>query len=302
MQVKQRNEQTPPMNRLLQWILEPAYLGVLAFMGRRGLILYCSDAPDMSGINAAAVQNADIGKEQLALAREEQDTAKARQAEFDPIFKQLIQSSIDSQKTANDQSAAQWQSYKDTWQPIEKKLADTATNYDTPERRASEAATAAADVGVQYDAQRDALKRDIGRAGMSLSGGKAIALEAGSRLDEAKATAGATSGARRQVEQAGISLVDNAARFGRNMTSTGIQTAQLALSAGQNAGNTAGQSQSVYNSTLAPAQSFYSGSVGATQSAGSMLGQIANVEQQTNASNAQTLGTLVGTGATLAVL
>lgn len=290
------------MRRIIIWLLEPAYRTLWSLMNRLGLVLYCSDAPDMSGVNAAAVQNAEIGREQLALAREQTETAKARQAEFDPIFKQLIQSSIDSQKTANDQSASQWQSYKDTWQPIEKKLADTATNYDTAERRSTEAATAASDVGIQYDAQRDALKRDIGRAGMTLSGGKAIALQAGSRLDEAKATAGATSGARRQVEQAGISLVDNAARFGRNMASTGIQTAQLALSAGQNAGNTAGQSQSVYNATLAPAQGFYSGSVGATQSAGSMLGQIASIEQQNNASNSAALGTMVGTGATLAVL
>lgn len=262
----------------------------------------CSDAPDMSGVNAAAVQNAEIGREQAALAREQMADNRARQAEYDPLFKKLIQSSIDSQKTANDQSAEQWKSYRDTWQPLEKKLADTAANYDTPERRASEAATAVADVGTQFGAQRQALTRDINRAGMTLTGGKALALESGSRMDEAKAAAGASSNARRQVEQAGISLVDNAARFGRNMTSTGLQTAQLALSAGNNAGNTIGQQQSTINSGLAGAQGFYQGAVGANSSAGNLLTGVANIQQQNNQANQQMLGSLIGTGATAAML
>lgn len=262
----------------------------------------CSDAPDTSGINQAAVQNAEIAKEQLTLAKEQNADNKARQAEFDPIFKELIQSSVAAQKTANEQSASQWQSYKDTWQPLEKKLADTAANFDTPQRRQAEADAAAAEVGVQYDQQEKALNRDIGRAGLTLSGGKALALKAGAGMDVAKATAGATSQARRQVEQAGISLVDNAARFGRNMTSTGIETARLALSAGGQAGNTMGQQQSVINAGQAGVQGAYAGAVGANNSAGNLLGQIASVEQATNAANGATLGTLVGTGATLAVL
>ncbi len=288
--------------RLIIWLLEPAYRALWAHMVRSGLILQCSDAPDTSGINAAAVQNAEIGREQLALAREQMAKNDVRQAEYDPLFKKLIQSSIDSQKTANDQSAEQWKSYKDTWQPIEKKLADTAANYDTPERRAAEAEAAAADVGTQFGAQRQALTRDIGRAGMSLTGGKALALAAGSRMDEAKAAAGATSNAHRQVEQAGISLVDNAARFGRNMTSTGLQTAQLALSAGNNAGNTIGQQQSTINSGLAGAQGFYQGAVGAGNSAGGLLSNVAQIQQANTQANQQMLGSLVGAGATTAML
>lgn len=282
--------------------MEPLYFRITRLMSSAGMICWCSDAPNMDGMNAAAQQNAEVGREQLALAREQYADAKVRQAEFDPIYKALIQASVDAQKTATAQSAEQWKSYSDTWKPLESKLAETAANFDTPERRASEAATAAADVGQQYAAGREALNRDIGRQGLSLSGGKALALSAGSRMDEAKATAGATSTARRQVEQAGISLVDNAARFGRNMTSTGLQTAQLALGAGSQAGSQIGQQQQAIGAAYSPAMSLYGSSVGATQSAGSMLGQIAGIEQQTNASNNAMLGQIVGTGATLAVL
>lgn len=285
---------------LAVWVLEPIYAALLGFMTRSGLILYCADAPDTSGINAAAVQNAEIGREQLALAREERAAARARQAEFDPLFKQLVQSSIQQQKTAADQSADQWKSYVETWKPVEGKLAQTATNYDTAERRDSEAAKAAADVGFRANEAEKSLTRDLGRSNLSLSSGKALALAAGNKLDVAKATAGAESQARRQVEQTGISLVDNAARFGRNMPSTGIQTAQLALSAGGQAGSQIGQGQATYSAALAPSQGFYSGAVGSTQSAGSLFGNVASLNQQTELANAafkqELLGSAIGAG------
>lgn len=258
----------------------------------------CSDAPNTDGINAAALQNAEIGREQLALAREAAADNKVRQAEFDPIFKNLLSSSIAAQDTATKQSADQWASYKDTWQPLEKKMADTAANFDTPERRAAAASQAAADMGKNYGASRAALTTDLARTGASVTGGKALALRAASDFNEVKDTAGAENTARRQIEQAGISLVDNAARFGRNMTSTGLQTAQLALGAGQNAGGLMGQQQSVVNAGLGGVQGLYGGAANSTASAGSMLGNIASLEQQTNAANQSTMGSLAGAGIT----
>lgn len=287
------------MKRSLLWLLEPVYLWLWQWMRHNGLILCCSDAPDMGGVNQAAVANTEIGREQLSLAREEMAANKLRQAEFDPMFKKLIAASIAQQETASEQSAAQWKSYKDTWQPLEQKLAKTAAEFDTPERRASEAAAAGADVGIQFDRQRDALDRDIGRSNISLSSGKALALKAGSALEQAKATAGAESSARRQVEQAGISLVDNAAKFGRNMTSTGIETARLSLSAGQSASGTIGQQQGVINAGLSGAQGLYQGAVGANSSAGNLLLGAAGVEQQANASKNELIGSVIGSGATI---
>lgn len=262
----------------------------------------CSDAPDMSGVNQAAVANAEIGREQLALAREQMAKAEVRQAEFDPIFKKILQSSLDQQQLGAEQSAAQWKSYKDTWQPLEQKMATTAANFDTPERRAAEAEAAAADVGIQYGAQQQALDRDLNRSNTTVSSGKSLALRAGAALDQAKATASAQGNARRQVEQAGIALVDNAAKFGRNMTSTGIETARLSLGAGQAAQGTMGQQVATNNAALAPAQSFFQGATGANSSAGNLLLGVAGVQQQTNAANQEMMGSLVGSGATVAAI
>lgn len=260
-----------------------------------------SKSPNMSGVNQAARENAALGREQLALAREQYADDKVRQAEFDPIFKKILQSSLEQQDLSAEQSAEQWKSYRDTWQPLEAKLAKQASEFDTPQRREAEAAAAAADVGIQYGQQERALERDLARSNTSLSSGKALAMKSGMALAQARDTASAQGNARRQVEQAGIALVDNASRFGRNMTSTGIETARLSLGAGQSAGGAMGQQQSIINSGLAGAQGFYQGAVGANSSAGNLLLGAAQLKQQNNQFNAgfqqELLGAALGGGA-----
>lgn len=262
----------------------------------------CSDAPDTRGINAAAVQNAEVGREMAGIAREQLAADRVRQAQFDPIFKQILQASLKQQDLASEQSADQWKSFKDTWQPLEAKLAKTAAEFDTPERRQAESDAAAADVGIQFDQQDRALSRDLARSNTTLSSGKALALKAGMALEKAKATASAQGAARRQVEQAGIALVDNAAKFGRNMTSTGIETARLSLGAGQTAGGTMAQQQGVINAGSSGALGFFGGSVGATGSAGNLLSGVAGIQQQTNAANQETTGSVVGSAATVTAI
>lgn len=284
------------MKSILLILLDPLYVAMHNYMVRMGLILQCSDSPDMSGVNRAAEANAEVGKLQLEFAKEEAALNRARQDEYDPIYKKILQSSLQQQDLSAAQSASQWQSYKDTWQPVEAKLAKTAMEFDTPQRRESEAAAAGADVGIQYGQQQQALERDLARSNTSLSSGKALAMRSGMALAQAKDTAAAQNTARRQVEQAGTALVDNAARFGRNMTSTGIETARLSLGAGQSGSSTMAGQQSTANQGLSGVQSWYQGAVGANNSAGNLLLGAANVQQQANAANQEMIGGMVGLG------
>lgn len=244
-----------------------------------------SKSPDMSGVNAAAQQNAQVAREQLGLAREQWADSKARADEFEPLFQQLIKSSLDQQQTAMDQSADQWQSYQTLFKPAEEKLVNTAMNYDTPERRAQEAQSAGAGVAQQFDLKRQALDRDLGRANVTVGSGKGLALLAGNRMSEAKATASAENTARRQVEQTGISLVDNASRFGRNMPSTGIQTAQQAMQAGSSATGTIGAQQGLINSGVATAGSLLSGASNSSAQAGNLYLGAASAASANNANS-----------------
>lgn len=290
------------MKQAILWLLDPAYLLLWRLMRHTGMILACSDAPDMTAVNKQAEQSAEISREQLALARDEATANRARQAEYDPLFKQLIQSSLSAQSTATARSADQWQAYKDTWEPLGKKLADTATNFDTPARREAAAASAAADVGMQLDAQGKALNRDLARNNITLGSGKALALQAGSAMEAAKASAGASTMARRQVEQDGIALVDNAAKFGANVPSASLASANLGLAAGQSAGSAIGQQQGVYNSGLSGVQGLYSGAAGTGASAGSMLLGAAQQDAAASAAKNSTIGSAIGTGASLYIL
>lgn len=258
----------------------------------------CQDAPDTSGMNAAAVQNAEIGREQLAMARDQAAKAEVRQAKFDPKFEEILNASLASQKTQDQRSAEQWAQYLKIGVPAENRLAETAANYDTLGRRDEAAAAAAAGIKTQGAAARTAQTQTLGRAGISLSSGRALTLDNASRLAESKAIVGASQAARDKVEATGMSLTDNVAKFGRGLTSTGLQAASLALGAGGTAGGTMGQQQGTYNASLAPALQSYGGATGATSAAGSTYGQIANINAQADQSamsGLAGLGSLAGT-------
>lgn len=261
-----------------------------------------SDAPDMTAANEAAKSNAEIGKETLALAREQYADNKVRMDKYEPIFQQLLDSSLKQQQLSQEQGESQWADYKKTWAPIEKQLAEKSSSYDTKERRTAESEAAAADVGQQYSLQRFALDRELNRNNITLSSGKSLALRAGSALDQAKATATAQGTARRQVEATGLSLLDNAAKFGRNMPTTGLAAAQQGLGAGQAAQSGMATQQQIINGGLSGVQGLYGTSMNGTQSAINNATSQAQISAGVNASNNQTTGAAVGTIALGAIM
>lgn len=258
----------------------------------------CSDAPDTSGMNAAAVSNAELAKEQAQLGREELANARARQAQFDPKFLQIIDAQLGSQRTADDRSQQQWDNYQTDFRPAEQRLAQQAAEYDTPGRRDEAAAEARAAVEREGDMQRQAQGRSLDRAGVSMSSGRALTLDNASRLTQSKAAAGADVAARNRVEATGMSLTDNVVKTGRGIASTGLQAAQIASAAGGAAGGSLQGQQGTYNASMTPTLSAFGGAVGAGSAALNGFGQIADVQQRTNASNAAGLaglGSLAGT-------
>lgn len=258
------------------------------------------DAPniDMSGQNAAALQQASISKDQLQFAKDQAGKAEQRQALFDPKFLEIINQQLESSRSNDARSAQQWQQYTNLFMPAEQRLADTAANYDTPGRRAAAASEAVAGVDAQFQRGRDAQNRDLGRAGVSLTSGRALTLDSAQRFAQAKAAAGADRQARNQVEATGMSLTDNVAKFGRGLPSTGLEAARLALGGSQAAGGSLGQQQSTYNASLVPSMQGYNNASGSTQAAGMQFGNIAQTalaQQQMDNAGMAGLGQLAGT-------
>lgn len=131
----------------------------------------------------------------------------------------------------------QWANYLTTFRPLETKMAETALGYDTPARREAAANEAMGGVASQYDVARTTGLRDLQAAGADPS--TIAALGTASLLDEAKSKAGAGNAARSDVENKGLSLVSNAAQFGRQLPNSSAGLSSVATGQGNSAVNAA---------------------------------------------------------------
>lgn len=278
---------------------------VAVAIGGSALLGYAASQDAAASADAAtaqqgqiANQQAELSREQLGLARDQYRDGQARQERFDPIYMRMMESAEADAATARDRGATQWQQYTDVFQPLEQKLAGTAANYDTAGRRDAVAADARAGVQAQFDAQAQQQQRGLSRAGIALDSGRALTLQQSAGLNAAKAMAGADRAARTQVEERGIQLTDNAARFGRNQTGTALQASGQGTGATQAASGIGATGNSVYQSALAPAANMFGQASGTAGQAGSMLGNIA----QTQAQNANTAAGGIASAAQMAGL
>lgn len=225
--------------------------------------------PD-KGIGIAAQENAKIAGRMATIAEAEYADGKKLAEEFGPLFRQQIEQSVADAAVNRQRSDAQWASYTENFAPLEAKMAETARNFDTPEKREQAAREASMAVGDQFAQARDERAQAEFSNGLQPGSGRALALDNASRIEEAKAKAGAGNNARRLVETQGLALIDNATRFGRNMPSTGIQVAGQATQQGNLAIGQAGGLQSFNAQPAAVAGRLYNGAVGANSAAGDL--------------------------------
>ena len=124
-----------------------------------------SKAPDNSGMNAAAVSQAAMGREQL-------ESSKQIYAETAPDRAAAIvraNRAADAQMASMDtqtELAKEYDNYsKTTFRPLEKQIVQSAQDYDTPERRAEARGIAMADVEQSLSNQRGIGTRNLERSG-----------------------------------------------------------------------------------------------------------------------------------------
>lgn len=251
------------------------------------------DAPDTSGMNAAATANAAIAGRQQDLAEKQYTDQMALFNEFKPMLVQQMQTAITEQGKSTARADDQWSNYLTTFRPAEQALVQKSMEYATPGRQEQAAQEAAGGVAAQYDTARASSREDMIRAGLDPSA--ITSMEGSGRLLEAKDKAGAANTARRTVESQGLAYLDNAARFGRNMTSTGLAAAGLAGQQGAQASQGYGQLSAASAAPAAAAAPLFNSAVGANNSAGSLYGNIAGITAQSNLQDYNaTMGTLAG--------
>lgn len=172
----------------------------------------------------------DIADREMKLAESAYADQKKMLDQLLPLFQQQMQTSIAEQAKSTQRGDQQWASYERDFMPVEQQLARQSLEFATPGRQEQAANEAGAQVAGQFDVQRGATREALIRSGQDAS--TIATLDASAGLEQAKGVASARNTARREVESRSMAYLDNAARFGRNMPSTGIATAGLATSQG----------------------------------------------------------------------
>lgn len=263
----------------------------------------CSSKPPRPDplIGQAARQQADIAQQQLDVAKQQLEWEKDRAKVQDPLIQKIIDQQIASGDANAARAEAQWQAYRNLFAPLEEQMVREASEFDSEERRARMAAEAGADVARGYGGALSLGQRTMERMGINPNSGRFQALTHETGLGLAKDTAGAMNKARRDTKLQGMAMRQAAAQFGRNMPSMGIAADAAALNAGNSAtGNLATQA-GLHTAGLNAARDWFSGSTGASNSAGNLMlnqfqGQLDawRQQQQNKAAGLAGLGSLAG--------
>lgn len=284
----------------MQEVLRRVERWLWSYMLRSGFTLpCCSDAPDTSGMNRAAEANADVAREALAFYRQayyEQAPMRERAAATaDEVSDQALASARQNDAISRDY----WDYQKNTFRPLEGGIVADASRFDTPARRESAAAAAAATMGTAMAQQRQAATMRNATMGVNPNSGRQQALDAQADVMGAAATAGTMNDARDRIELQGYARRMDAAGLGRNLATNQATSAQVALSGGTTAVNAAGVPiQQAQSATQMAGQGFTTAIQG-NQSAGGLYGQAAQIQQQADSSMWNGLGQAAGMGIAL---
>lgn len=238
----------------------------------------CSDAPDTGGVNAAAVQQAQLAKEALDWFKQEYAATAGQREQAAADASAVSKAQLESMQTQT-QLAKDYDQYnKTTFRPLEQRIVSEAQAYDTPERRNTEAARAVADVNMQTAAQREAGRRELASFGVAPDSAKSMSMMGSGDINAARFAAGASGAARDRVEATGWARMADAANLGR-----GLPSAQAtAVQTGTAAGNAAvGASQAGLAASMSGAGLMQSGFNTAQQgynSSGQLYGRAADIE------------------------
>ena len=123
------------------------------------------------------------------------------------------------------------------YQASEDKMLQSASNYDTTERRAEARGVATADVEQQLAAQRSSASRSMARSGVNPSSGKTLALMGQLEVAGAAAKAHAANRAGKDIETQGYARTMDAIGLGKGLVGNQATQAGLQLNAGNSSVN-----------------------------------------------------------------
>lgn len=183
-------------------------------------------------IGEAALKNAELGEDWLEFAREQFGVANERQTELDELTKRIGEEQLKTQDRANRWSEEDRARWEESFRPIEDRLIEDATGWDSEERLEELSAEAKAGVMSNAHAAQRQNERQMASMGIDPRSGRFAGIDRASDLSTALAAAGAQNQARSQARSQGMALRADAANMGRGLPSQAAASAGLGLQAG----------------------------------------------------------------------
>lgn len=192
----------------------------------------CASPPDYSSLANASKESAqimaDLGREQLAESKRQYD-----------LNKQVVDPIIKAQTELMDQTKTQGDDYykylTETYRPIERGLAQEATDFSTAGAKEQFARQAAADLEMQQANEQQQSDRAMAAMGVNPNSGRFAGLRRGSNILNAAQRAGATTNARTQADNLGWAKRMDVTGLGRNLPGASAASYSLATNAGNSA-------------------------------------------------------------------
>lgn len=256
----------------------------------------CPKAPDTTGMNASALAQANLSKEQLAWAKDIYAQTAPDRAAATARANQISDAQLAAMNTQTGLANDYADYNKTTYRPLESSIVADAQNYNTPDRVAANVGRAQADVQQGFANAEQQQARQLSRMGVNPNSGRSLALSNQNAIAEASSLAGASNKARLDTETIGRAMKMDAAGLGRNLATNQATTAGLAANAGNaslNSGLAPGQINAQGNQIM---QNGFSGASNSMNSAGNIYGNMASIEQKAgdNSGLWGALGTVAG--------
>ncbi len=209
-------------------------------------------------IGAAALMQAQLGKEFLDFSKEQFVAQEARNAKYDDLSARVSEEQLAAAKTAQQWSSEDRARYKSVFQPLQDEFVAEAQKYGSEEYQDKAAAEARADVINAAASQSGQRQRQMASLGISPTSGRYSGIERASDIQVSLGAAGAENNARELVRNKGLALKSDAINLGNGLPSSAAGSLGLGVNAGSSAVGTAGAPISAYAGSVGMMQGGYS--------------------------------------------
>lgn len=265
-----------------------------------------SKAPSADpNIGKAALMQAKLGEDWLAIAKEQYGIENRRADELAAVANEVSRHQLDASRQSQQWATEDRQRYKSVFQPMQDEFIDTAQGWDSEERQGKMAAEARA--GVINNAADAAAQRSRSMAAMGVdpTSGRYAGIERAADTTTALAAAGAENNARNQVRKEAIALKGDAINMGNGLPAQAGSALGLGVQAGSAAVGTKAGGNAGYTQALGVLRSGYDAAAGGYAGQGQTLSNLYGQQLQAYQINQQnkgggimgTIGSIAGTAA-----